>query len=313
MAVIIDGKAVAAELKADLAEKVKIFKAEHGVTPTLAVIIVGDDPASQVYVRNKERACNDIGFDSMVFPMPADVSEQNMLTAIGGLNNCPDIHGILVQLPLPKHLDEEKILLAIDPAKDVDAFHPYNVGKLMQGNPTFLPCTPAGVMELLKRYGIDVAGKECVIVGRSNIVGKPLAMLMLQANGTVTICHSKTKNLKEVCKRADILICAIGKPKFFDITYIKDGAAVVDVGINRDENGKLCGDVDFEAVKEHASYITPVPGGVGPCTIAMLMQNTFKAACNTISSCSCNCSDTEPNSCAGEHKCGSKKNCKGCH
>lgn len=277
MATIIDGKAIAAEIKAELAEKVKIFKAEYNITPTLAVIIVGEDLASQVYVRNKEKACNDIGFDSIVLPMPEDVSEQTLLTTIEGLNYCPDIHGILVQLPLPKHLNEEKILLAIDPKKDVDAFHPYNVGKLMQGNPTFLPCTPAGVMELLKRYDIEVAGKECIIVGRSNIVGKPLSMLTLQANGTVTICHSKTKDLKEACKRADILIAAIGKPRFFDASYIKDGAVVIDVGINRDENGKLCGDVDFDAVKDIASYITPVPGGVGPLTIAMLMKNTFKA------------------------------------
>ena len=282
MAIIIDGKAVAADIRRELAEKVKVFKADYGITPTLAVVIVGEDPASQVYVRNKQRACEEIGFDSIAFPMQADVSEDYLLTTIDGLNNNPDIHGILVQLPLPKHLDEEKILLAIDPTKDVDAFHPYNVGKLMQGNPAFRPCTPAGVMELLKRYEIEVAGKECVIVGRSNIVGKPLSMLMLQANGTVTVCHSKTKDLKEVCRRADILVAAIGKPKFFNEGYIKPGAIIIDVGINRTEDGKLCGDVDFEAVKEHVSYITPVPGSVGPMTIAMLMDNTFKAACNTV-------------------------------
>ncbi len=275
---IIDGKAISATIRAEIAEKVKVLKAEKGITPGLAVIIVGEDPASKVYVRNKHRACEEVGFASFGYELPAETTEGELLALVEKLNRDDAVHGILVQLPLPKHLDEEKILLAIDPAKDVDAFHPYNVGKIMIGNYDFLPCTPAGVMELLRRSNIEISGKECVVVGRSNIVGKPQAMLLLQANGTVTICHSRTKDLREVCRRADILIAAIGKPEFFDASYVKEGAVVIDVGINRRADGKLCGDVNYEDVAPHTSYITPVPGGVGPMTIAMLMQNTLTAA-----------------------------------
>ena len=275
---IIDGKAISAAIRAEIAEKVVALKAERGITPGLAVVIVGEDPASRVYVRNKHRACEQVGFASFGYELPAETTEEELLALIEKLNRDEAVHGILVQLPLPRHLDEEKILLAIDPAKDVDAFHPYNVGKIMIGNYDFLPCTPAGVMELLRRSNIEIAGKECVIVGRSNIVGKPQAMLLLQANGTVTICHSRTKDLREVCRRADILIAAIGKPEFFDASYIKEGAVVIDVGINRRADGTLCGDVNFEDVAPHTSYITPVPGGVGPMTIATLMQNTLTAA-----------------------------------
>ncbi len=278
MSNMIDGKAISAQIRAEIAEKVKNLKAERGIVPGLAVIIVGEDPASRVYVRNKHRACEEVGFASFGYELPAETTEQELLALVDKLNRDDAVHGILVQLPLPKHLDEEKILLAIDPAKDVDAFHPYNVGKIMIGNYDFLPCTPAGVMELLRRSNIEIAGKECVVVGRSNIVGKPQAMLLLQANGTVTICHSRTRDLREVCRRADILIAAIGKPEFFDASYIKEGAVVIDVGINRRADGKLCGDVNFEDVAPHTSYITPVPGGVGPMTIAMLMQNTLTAA-----------------------------------
>ena len=275
---IIDGKAISAQIRREIAEQVEILKAERGIVPGLAVVIVGEDPASRVYVRNKHRACEEVGFASFGYELPDTTSEEELLELISRLNADPAVHGILVQLPLPRHLDEEKILLAIDPAKDVDAFHPYNVGKIMIGNYDFLPCTPAGVMELLRRSNIEIAGKECVIVGRSNIVGKPQAMLLLQANGTVTVCHSRTKDLREVCRRADILIAAIGKPEFFDASYIKEGAVVIDVGINRRADGTLCGDVNFADVAPHASAITPVPGGVGPMTIAMLMQNTLTAA-----------------------------------
>ena len=230
-------------------------------------------------MRNKHKACEEIGFTSLGYELPASTTEEELIALVQKLNADDSVHGILVQLPLPRHLDEEKVLLTIDPRKDVDAFHPYNVGKIMIGNYDFLPCTPAGVMELLKRSNIEIQGKECVVVGRSNIVGKPQAMLLLQANGTVTVCHSRTKNLKEVCKRADILVAAIGKPEFFDASYVKEGAVVIDVGMNRrPSDGKLCGDVDYASVAPHASYITPVPGGVGPMTIAMLMQNTFTAA-----------------------------------
>jgi len=275
---IIDGKAISATIRGEIAEKVKKLKAQEGIVPGLAVIIVGEDPASKVYVRNKHRACEEVGFASFGYELPAETTEEELLVLIEKLNRDDAVHGILVQLPLPKHLDEEKILLAIDPAKDVDAFHPYNVGKIMIGNYDFLPCTPAGVMELLRRSDIEISGKECVVVGRSNIVGKPQAMLLLQANGTVTICHSRTKDLREVCRRADILIAAIGKPEFFDASYVKEGAVVIDVGINRRADGKLCGDVNYTDVAPHTSYITPVPGGVGPMTIAMLMQNTLTAA-----------------------------------
>ena len=275
---IIDGKAIAATIRGEIAEKVKELKAQKGIVPGLAVIIVGEDPASKVYVRNTHRACEEVGFASFGYELPAQTTEEELLALVDKLNRDDAVHGILVQLPLPKHLDEEKILLAIDPAKDVDAFHPYNVGKIMIGNYDFLPCTPAGVMELLRRSNVEISGKECVVVGRSNIVGKPQAMLLLQANGTVTICHSRTKDLREVCRRADILIAAIGKPEFFDASYVKEGAVVIDVGINRRADGKLCGDVNYADVAPHTSYITPVPGGVGPMTIAMLMQNTLTAA-----------------------------------
>ena len=276
---IIDGKAISAAIRQELAEKTEQFKKNNGFAPGLAVIIVGEDPASKVYVRNKHKACEEIGFTSFGYELPADTTEEQLIGLVKQLNADDRVHGILVQLPLPRHLDEEKVLLTIDPRKDVDAFHPYNVGKIMIGNYDFLPCTPAGVMELLKRSNISIAGKECVVVGRSNIVGKPQAMLLLQANGTVTVCHSRTKDLKEVCRRADILVAAIGKPEFFDASYVKEGAVVIDVGMNRrPSDGKLCGDVDYASVAPHASYITPVPGGVGPMTIAMLMQNTFTAA-----------------------------------
>ncbi len=275
---LIDGKAISAKIREEIAEEVKHVKETRGITPGLAVVIVGEDPASKVYVRNKHRACEQVGFASFGYELPAETTEEELLALIAKLNVDDAVHGILVQLPLPRHLDEEKILLAIDPAKDVDAFHPYNVGKIMIGNYDFLPCTPAGVMELLRRSDIEIAGKECVIVGRSNIVGKPQAMLLLQANGTVTVCHSRTKDLREVCRRADILVAAIGKPEFFDASYVKEGAVVIDVGINRRADGTLCGDVNFEDVAPHTSYITPVPGGVGPMTIAMLMRNTLTAA-----------------------------------
>ena len=276
MAKIIDGKAHAAAIKKEVTAEAAQFYMENKVIPHLVVLIVGEDPASEVYVRNKHKACEDVGFKSTILRHPIDETEENLLMAIEGLNNNPEVHGILVQLPLPKHLNEEKILLAIDPKKDVDSFHPYNVGKLMIGNYDFAPCTPAGIMEMLKREKVEVEGKECVVIGRSNIVGKPIAQFLMQANGTVTMCHSKTRNLSEVCRRADILVCAIGKPKFVTEEYIKPGAVVIDVGINR-LDGKLCGDVDYEVVKEIASYITPVPGGCGPMTIAMLLKNTLKA------------------------------------
>ncbi len=251
---------------------------EEGVTLKLAVVIVGEDPASQVYVRNKEKACAEIGVESVKYALPAETTQAELLELVAKLNADADTNGILVQLPLPKHIDEKTVLYAIDPKKDVDAFHPVNVGKIMIGDFDFVPCTPAGVMELIKESGIEICGKECVVIGRSNIVGKPQAMLLLHQNGTVTICHSRTKNLPEVTKKADILVAAVGIPKFVTADMVKPGAVVIDVGMDRDENGKLCGDVDFEAVKEVAGAITPVPGGVGPMTIAMLMQNTVKAA-----------------------------------
>lgn len=277
MAKIIDGKAVAKRVKDELREETERLKAK-GINPGLAVIIVGSDPASRVYVNNKKKACEEVGIRSFEYALPEETTETELIELIGRLNGDPEVDGILCQLPLPKHINEEKILNSIDPSKDADCFHPFNVGRLMIGNPVFQPCTPYGVMELIKESGIEISGKECVVVGRSNIVGKPQAMLLLAQNGTVTICHSKTKNLKEVCKRADILVVAIGKAKFVDASYVKEGAVVIDVGMDRDENGKLCGDVDFESVKEIAGAITPVPGGVGPMTIAMLMRNTVMAA-----------------------------------
>ncbi len=278
MAIIIDGKKIAADIREELKQSTKAFNVLYCTSPCLAVIQVGDNPASSTYVNNKIKACKEIGFISDSYHFTDKLTEEELLNVISTLNNDNAINGILVQLPLPEHIDETKVINAISPEKDVDAFHPYNVGCLMTGDADFLPCTPAGIMELLKRYNIEIAGKECVVVGRSNIVGKPIAHLLLQQNGTVTVCHSKTKDLKEVCKRADILICAIGKAKFFNDEYVKPGAVVIDVGINRDENGKLCGDVDFESVEPVAGYITPVPGGCGPMTIAMLMKNTYHAA-----------------------------------
>ncbi len=273
MAIIIDGKAISAKVREEIrAEVEKLDK-----KPGLAVVIVGEDPASKVYVRNKAKGCAEVGFYSEVHELPEGTTEKELLGLIAKLNADDNINGILVQLPLPKHLDEKAVINAIRPDKDVDAFHPVNTGKIMIGDYDFLPCTPAGVMRLLKESGVEVSGKHCVVVGRSNIVGKPQAMLLLQQNGTVTICHSRTANLKEECRRADILVVAIGRAKFIDADYIKPGAVVIDVGMDRDENGKLCGDVDFENVKELASAITPVPGGVGPMTISMLLQNTLKA------------------------------------
>lgn len=282
MAIILDGKRVAAEIKEELRQSTEAFKAIYDKTPCLAVIQVGDDQASSTYVNNKIKSCQQIGFTSKSFHYTSAMTEQELINLIADLNYDETVHGILVQLPLPEHINEANIIKAIDPNKDVDSFHPYNVGCLMGGEVSFLPCTPMGIMELLKRYNIDIAGKECVVVGRSNIVGKPMAHLLLHQNGTVTVCHSKTQNLAEHCRKADILICAIGKPKFFTVEYIRPGAVVIDVGINRDENGKLCGDVDFDSVKDRAGYITPVPGSVGPMTIAMLMKNTYTAACRQV-------------------------------
>jgi len=278
---ILDGKKVSQKVKDDLKQKVSVLK-EKGVNTGLAVVIVGDDPASRVYVNNKKKACQYCGIYSEEYALSAQTTEDELLELVSTLNKKDDIHGILVQLPLPKHINEETILNAIDPKKDVDAFHPVNVGKIMIGNFDFLPCTPAGVMELLDDAGIDICGKNCVVIGRSNIVGKPQAMLLLHRNATVTICHSKTKNLKDVCREADILVVAVGRAKMVDDSYIKEGAVVVDVGMNRDENGKLCGDVDFDLACKKASWITPVPGGVGPMTIATLMKNAVTAAENTL-------------------------------
>lgn len=274
MAVIIDGKAISAEIRKEIAEKVKTLDFKPG----LAVVLVGDDPASAVYVRNKGRACEEVGFLSRTIKLPGDTSEETLLGVIDELNRDGEIHGILVQLPVPKQINPEKVILAISPEKDVDAFHPVNVGKIMTGNYSLAPCTPAGVMELLRRSNIEIAGKECVIVGRSNIVGKPQAMLLMQANGTVTVCHSKTADLAAHTKRADVLIAAVGRPRMITGDMIKEGAAVIDVGINRLPDGKLCGDVDFESASRVAGYITPVPGGVGPMTITMLLKNTLTAA-----------------------------------
>ncbi|MBP3369993.1 MAG: bifunctional methylenetetrahydrofolate dehydrogenase/methenyltetrahydrofolate cyclohydrolase FolD [Clostridia bacterium] len=282
MAQIINGKEISATIRAEIKEATAELVARTGVRPGLAVIIVGEDPASQVYVRNKKRACDEVGFYSESYELPESTTQNELNALIDSLNKNEKIHGILCQLPLPKHLDENEVIRRIDPKKDVDAFHPENVGKIMIGDYSFLPCTPAGVMALLERSGIKVEGKECVVVGRSNIVGKPQAMLLLHANGTVTVCHSRTKNLAEVCKRADILVAAIGKADFFTADMVKEGAVVIDVGMNRRADGKLTGDVDFASVEPKASYITPVPGGVGPMTITMLMQNTLTAAKNSI-------------------------------
>ncbi len=276
MSKIIDGKAVSAYIKDKVKEEVSALK-EKGIDTCLAVILVGSDPASQIYVANKKKACEALGIVSKEFVLPETTTEAELLSLIEKLNNDKSVNGILCQLPLPKGLDERVVINAISPLKDVDAFHPSNVGKIMIGDYDFAPCTPAGVMEMLKFYDISVEGKSCVVIGRSNIVGKPMSLLLLHKNGTVTVCHSKTADLKEVCKGADILVAAVGRANFVTADMVKEGAVVIDVGMNRSE-GKLCGDVDFDAVKDKVSYITPVPGGVGPMTIAMLMKNTLVAA-----------------------------------
>ncbi len=275
---LLDGKDLAARMKKAMALEVEKLTAE-GIVPGLAVVIVGNDPASRIYVNSKKKDCAEVGIKSFEYALPEETSEEELLGLIDALNQDSAIDGILVQLPLPKHLDEAKVIRRINSEKDVDAFHPFNVGELMIGRPVFAPCTPAGVMELLKDAGIDVAGKNCVVIGRSNIVGKPMSMLLLHDNATVTICHSKTKDLKAVCKEADILIAAIGRADYINVDYVKEGAVVVDVGMNRNAGGKVTGDVDFPAVSKIASAITPVPGGVGPMTRAMLLKNTIKA-CN---------------------------------
>lgn len=276
MAKIIDGKQISLDIKNELKEKVAKYK-EQGIEITLAVVKVGNDSASAVYVRNKEKACEYVGINSKTLALPEETTEEELLNIVKKLNEDKNVNGILVQLPLPKHIDESKVLLTIDSTKDVDGFHPVNVGKMVIGEDTFLPCTPAGIIEMIKRTDIDIEGKECVVIGRSNIVGKPMAMLMLKENATVTIAHSRTKDLKEVTKRADIIVAAIGKAKFVTADYVKEGAVVIDVGMDRDENGKLCGDVDFESVSKVASAITPVPGGVGPMTVTMLLVNCLRS------------------------------------
>jgi methylenetetrahydrofolate dehydrogenase (NADP+)/methenyltetrahydrofolate cyclohydrolase len=275
---LLDGKDLSKRMKQAMKLEVQSL-AEAGIVPGLAVVIVGNDPASRIYVNNKKKDCEEVGIRSFEYALPEETSEDQLLGLIDALNQDPAIDGILVQLPIPKHLDEAKVIRRISHEKDVDAFHPYNTGELMIGRPVFAPCTPAGVMELIKDAGIDVTGKNCVVVGRSNIVGKPMSMLMLHANATVTVCHSKTKDLKSACRQADILIVAIGKADFITADYVKEGAVVIDVGMNRRDDGKLTGDVDFESVSKKASAITPVPGGVGPMTRAILLKNTIKA-CN---------------------------------
>ena len=277
MATIIDGKAIAADLRREIAAQTAALK-EQGITPGLAVILVGADPASHTYVRNKQKACVEVGFYARQIDLPATVTQAQLLDTVAALNADPAIHGILCQLPLPSHLDDKAVIAAIDPRKDVDAFHAENVGHIMIGDHRFLPCTPAGVMELLHRSSIPVEGKRCVVIGRSNIVGKPMAMLLMHENGTVTVCHSRTQGLADICRQADILVAAVGRPKFVTAAMVKPGATVIDVGMNRDKNGKLCGDVDFAAVEPIAGTITPVPGGVGPMTIALLLRNTLAAA-----------------------------------
>lgn len=276
MYTLMDGKTVSQNVKMRVKDEVAALK-EKGVESTLAVIIVGNDPASKVYVGNKKKACALVGIRSLEYALDEETTQQELLALIDKLNADKSVNGILCQLPLPKHLDEKAVIERIDPKKDVDCFHNENVGRLWTGDGVFLPCTPAGVMEILKEYNISVEGKNCVIIGRSNIVGKPMAALLLEKNATVTVCHSKTKNLAEICQNADLIVAAVGKAGFVRADMVKDGAVVIDVGINRNENGKLCGDVDFESVKEKASYITPVPGGCGPMTIALLMENTVRA------------------------------------
>ncbi len=275
---LIDGKAISASVKERVKADTASFLAKTGVTPGLAVVIVGNNPASRVYVNNKKKACEVVGFRSFEYALPEETTQEELMELVQKLNQDESVHGILVQLPLPKHLDETSVINAISPQKDVDAFHPENVGHIMIGDYSFLPCTPAGVMELLLASGVEVSGKHCVVIGRSNIVGKPMAMLLLHKSGTVTICHSKTENLAEITKQADILVAAVGRANFVTADMVKDGAVVIDVGMNRLDNGKLCGDVNFAEVEPKASHITPVPGGVGPMTIAMLMQNTLTAA-----------------------------------
>ncbi len=274
---IIDGKAISAQIKDELKKKVEVLKETQGISVCLAVIQVGSDPASTVYVGNKKKACAYIGIDSLAYELPEETTQEELLTLIGELNGNKEVNGILVQLPLPEHIDEDAVIRAIDPKKDVDGFHPQSVGALCIGQPGFVSCTPAGIIQLLKRSGIEIAGRECVIVGRSNIVGKPMALLLLRENGTVTVAHSRTANLQEVTKRADILVVAVGRPKMITRDYVKEGAVVIDVGIHRNESGRLCGDVDYEDVAPVCSAITPVPGGVGPMTIAMLMYNCVEA------------------------------------
>ena len=278
MAEIIDGKLVSSVLREKLKEKITIFKNKTGKSVGLAVVVVGNDPASAVYVRNKHKACEHVGIDSFQIKLPEETSEDELLSKIDELNNDDRVNGILVQLPLPKHISETKVIDRISPLKDVDAFHPSNVGRIMIGNHHFLPCTPAGIIALLDYYKVEIAGKNCVVVGRSNIVGKPMAMLLMERNGTVTVCHSRTKNTAEICRHADILVVAIGKPEFLRSNMVKDGAVVIDVGINRLTDGRLVGDVCFEEVSKVASMITPVPGGVGPMTITTLLYNTLSAA-----------------------------------
>lgn len=274
---ILSGTDLSTRLKEEMKEEVKLLN-NDGIFPGLAVIIVGDDPASRIYVNGKKKACEEVGINSFEYALDVNTSENDLIELINKLNNDSNVSGILVQLPLPAHINEDRVIMSIDTKKDVDAFHPVNVGKIMTGNPDFLPCTPAGVMELIEESGIDIKGKDCVVVGRSNIVGKPQAMLLLAKNGTVTICHSKTKNLEEVCKRADILVVAVGRPEFVKGSWIKPGAVVIDVGINRLEGKKIVGDVEFSSASEVAGAITPVPRGVGPMTITMLIKNTLKAA-----------------------------------
>ena len=277
MANLINGKEVSASVKSKVKNQTAELIEKSGITPGLAVVIVGNDPASRVYVNSKKKACSEVGFNSYEYALPEDTTQQELLELVEKLNDDPKVNGILCQLPLPKQINENAIINAIRPEKDVDAFHPFNVGKIMIGEFAFLPCTPAGVMELIDSTGVEISGKNCVVIGRSNIVGKPMAMLLLHENGTVTICHSRTKNLKEVCARADILVAAVGRPGFVTGDMVKPGAVVIDVGINRSAEGKLCGDCVFDECAEKASYITPVPGGVGPMTIAMLMKNTVMA------------------------------------
>ncbi len=282
MAEIISGKLVSSEVRRNITEEIKAFKDETGVTPGLAVILVGNNPASAVYVRNKHKACLEVGINSYEITMPEETTEGELLEKIAELNNDENVHGILVQLPLPKHISEDNVINSISPKKDVDAFHPENVGKIVIGKYDFLPCTPAGIMELLHFYNVDICGKECVVIGRSNIVGKPMALLLLAENGTVTVCHSRTRELSEVTKRADVLVVAIGRANFVSADMVKPGAVVIDVGINRLPDGRLCGDVDYNSVEPVASMITPVPGGVGPMTITMLLKNTLTAAKKTV-------------------------------